>query len=80
MLYVGGKRKILFQKLQESQTKMKKVSLGTVWNNTLQIYGWIIWKSSLWDSRQVGLSKPKSAYPLVATLRHKYHPREQEKV
>ena len=60
---IGGKKQIRFQKLQESQMKTKKVSLGTVQNNTLQIYGSIIWKSSPWDGRQVGPSKPKSAHP-----------------
>ena len=58
---VGGRKQICFQKLQKSQ--MKKVSLGTVRNIMLQIYGSIIWKSSLWGGRQVGPSKPKSAYP-----------------
>ena len=58
---VGGKKQIRFQKLQESQ--MKKISLGTVRNNSLQIYGSIICKFSLRDGRQVGPSKPKSAYP-----------------
>ena len=75
---LGGKKQICSQKLQENQ--MKKLSLGTVRNNTLQIYGSIIWKFSPRHGCQVGPSKPKSAYPPVTNLRHKYFPRKQEKV